>query len=514
MNSLFLRLAVHGVLCVFSAQFSQSALAQRTAELPTELQQQVDAIIKKSQVRGGAVVLVDATGPVGAAWFGTANVQSGVAVSSATCMRAGGLVNTFTSVLAMRLAEQNKLDLDAVLPTDLQPTAPAACQSKVSVAQLLEQTAGLTDAARAGTTKRVLSWCPGLHYRASEDSVVLAAEAISRAGGSDFADLMQREVFAPLGLRQTGFVPAESGSFTPSCLSRSYGADGIELGADRRQHLPLTASLVSTPLELASLLQMLLRYGDGPLGNVLEPCSVAHLASGSTGLASRLGVSATTEGRGLKRLVAAGRLMVGYAARFDGFHTVIGMAPEVGRGMVIVLNTDDPAALARLHDLLATWVWQGAGEVRVPRDAASAQGISGWYVKPTQSDTPQAWWRAARDLVRVTATANGAELRSVWPWGVVRHVAAVTPQSFRSPALPLAGMAFAVLPDGSRWWIEGESHAEISPLLALGTLATPLVVVLLFVVGLVCLFRRALRRPRSALFFSVTSVNLKRSSCS
>lgn len=472
---------------------AQRADAQPAAQLPSALKQQVDAVIKKSQVRGGAVVLVDATGPVGAAWFGTANVQSGEAVSSSTCVRVGGLANTFTSVLAMRLGEQNKLDLDAALPPNLQPTAPAACHSKVSVAQLLEQTAGLTDAARAGTTKRALSWCPGMHFRASEDSLVLASEAISKAGGSDFASLMQREVLAPLGLRQTRFVPAASDSRKPSCLSRSYAADGAEVAAVRIKEMPLTASLVSTPLELASLVQMLLRYGDGPQGNVLEPCSVGHLASGSTGLASRLGVSATTEGRGLKRLVAGGRLMLGYTGRADGFHTVIGLVPEVGRGMVIALNTDDPATLARLQDLVATWVWQGAGAVPVPRTAAAAQDISGWYAKPAHTNTLQARWQAARDLVRVTATATGAELRSVWPWAAARPVAAVTPSSFRSPGLPLAGMAFADLPDGSRWWIDGESHAEISPFLALSTLATPPAVLLLFAAGLAWLARRVWR---------------------
>ena len=80
---------------------------------------------------------------------------------------------------------------------------------------------------------------------------------------------------------------------------------------------------------------------------------------GSTGLASRSGASANVEGRGLKRFAAGGRPVVGYTGQADGFHSVMGLAPEQGRGMVIMLNTDDPDTLLRLQNLAAVWVWQG-----------------------------------------------------------------------------------------------------------------------------------------------------------
>ncbi len=481
--------------CVFAAHSPVHATRQ-VAELPGELKRQIEAVLKKSQVRGAAVVLVDTSGPVGAAWIGTADVARGVAVSGSTCMSVGGLANTFTSVLAMRLSEQNKLELEAALPADLQPAAPAQCAARVNLAQLLEQTAGVTGAALTGGTKRVLSWCPGLHFRASEDSFALAAEVLSRAGGSDFGTLMRREVFVPLNMHQTALATGPGSASAPACLSRSYATDGSEIQSALNKRESVKPAIISTPLELASLVQMLLRYGEGPAGNVLEPCSMAHLASGSTSLASRLGASASTEGRGLKRLLAAGRLMVGYTGQADGFHSVIGLAPEQGRGMVIVLNTDDRMTLTRLQDLAATWVWQEAEAAHLPGRVAAAQSIDGWYAKAPDDNTPQARWRAARELVRVEATQNGALLRAVWPWADAREVRAVTSRSFRSQSLPLAGMAFTDLPDGSRWWIDGESHAEISPFLAVSTLAAPLAMGLVLVLLSCALIFWFLRRGR------------------
>ena len=486
---LITRVVVLGMAAVAAAP-SNAVSVHTPTGLPAGLQQQLDSLLRGSQVRGGAAVLVDISGPVAVAGFGTSDVAVGTPFTGATCARVGELANTFTSVLALRLAEQDKLDLERPLPPDLQPLSPAACAGQVSVAQLLEQTAGLMDSTStpstpstpsAGPPTRALSWCPGLHYRASPHSIALAAKAIERAGGANFTTLMQREVFEPLGLRQTRY----SGTDTVACPSKSHAASGAELAFEAKSQSKLgqlfAAELTSTPLELAKLVQMLLRYGDGEQGNVLEACSVAHMSSGSTGLASRLGLSAGIEGRGLTRFVAAGRLMLGYTGQAQGFRTLIGLAPETGRGMVLVLNTADEHALTKIKDVLASWVWQNAPPGPLPRLGRTSEGIAGWYVKPARTDGVPAQWAAVRDLVRVEPSAHGAQLRSLWPWVAPRQVVAVTEHSFRSDALPLAGMAFARLPDGSRWWIDAESFAEITPWRALLTLAAPVLACLVTV---------------------------------
>ena len=145
------------------------------------------------------------------------------------------------------------------------------------------------------------------------------------------------------------------------------------------------------------------------------------------------------------------------------------------------------------------------------RHGITAADVGGWYVRVTDSGAFHQRWAAVRDLVRVEPTSHGALLRAVWPGAAAREVRAVTPRSFRDPSSSLAGMAHARLADGSRWWIDAESYAEISPLEALLTLAAPVLVLwvllaLAVVVFIVYRRRRTAhpeRKPESSIFNSL-----------
>ena len=214
--------------------------------------------------------------------------------------------------------------------------------------------------------------------------------------------------------------------------------------------------------------QMLLRYGERAAGNVIEPCGIAHMAIGTSALAGRQGAAAGAPGRGLLRFVAADRLMLGQTGRIDGFRATIGFAPNIGKGMVIMLNTDDAATLKRLTDAEAAQLWQGVPMPPLPHIERPAANIAGWYQRVSHESLWRGHWVTRLELLRIEQDEGGLTLRGLWPWSTPRRVLGVTSTAFRDEALPLANMAFAPASpeiEGVRWWVDGESYREMSPAL-------------------------------------------------
>ncbi len=442
-------------------------LAQAAPAVPAALREQLDAIAARHPtVRGAVVVLVGRDGVQGA-WF------SGV--DERACFRAGSVSKWFTALLALRLAERGAIDLDAPLPADLQPPRSPGCTTALTTAMLLEHTGGVAGSSHADygrqwpnapvaavareTVARPLAWCPGLHYAYSNDGVTLAAAALERAGGADFDTLMQREVFAPLGLAQASLATGT----LPSCVRSSHNESGAPIETPWQLPMRPAGALVATPLELAAVIRMALRGGDG----FLQPVSLERMAHSRTGLAARSGAGEGAYGLGQFRWVAAGRLWRGHWGRIDGFQTALGFDPTLGRGFVIMTDTADRRAMHALREAAAAHVGQGAPAPTTPPFAAPDTFVPGWYANASHDMPLRAPWVALWDVVRVRAQPDGVRVDSPWWPGTERRYVGVTPTSFRKPEFAVAHAAAA---DGA-WWIDGESYARVTPALAIGRIA-------------------------------------------
>jgi CubicO group peptidase (beta-lactamase class C family) len=470
---------------------SASALGREAVPpLPAPLRAQVEDILRQGTVRGAAVVLVGPEGPIAAHWHGMADVARGVPVDDRTCFRAGSVSKTVAAVLARRLADQGRLALDAPLPVDLQPPPPPGAPGNahcgaLTVAQLLEHTGGVAGSSHAeyatnvsnmpvatraaDVARRPLRWCPGLHYSYANDGITLAAAALERAGGADFDTLVAREVFAPLRMDSATFATDP----WPARLSRSYAADGSEIAQPWQLPMRAAGALIATPLDLARLVQMFLRDGQGDDGAILQAGSVARMAAATSGLAARQGAGSGAYGLGMFRFVAAGRLIQGHWGRIDGFQTTVGFITEPPLGMVIMVNTADRRTMHRLREAVAAHLGRDAPAAPIPPPGRPADGIAGWYANASHDMPLRAPWVGLFDVVRLAPDSTGVEIRPILPWGASRRAVAVTPYSFRDEALPLASMAF-VPPNedvgGRAWWIDGESYRRVAPSQAMGML--------------------------------------------
>lgn len=151
----------------------------------------------------------------------------------------GSLAEQFTAVLLLRLADDQKLDLNAPIGTFFPDFPDAAIRERVTVWQLLTHTSGLRDIAELPMDKlnERQKWNVFEAVKATGRTAVgsyhhaainyfLAASIAEEVAQLDFFELLKRELFQPLGMTRT--APLDLFALD-SLRARTYLRDGAAL---------------------------------------------------------------------------------------------------------------------------------------------------------------------------------------------------------------------------------------------------------------------------------------------
>lgn len=154
-------------------------------------------------------------------FYGYANVEWNVAFAPDTRFRIGSMTKQFTAAAVMKLVADKKVALDATASTYV--TDLPATWSKVTVRQLLDQTAGLPDytsdpkfaaVSRQPTKPRELialvadkspEFAAGSEWRYSNTNYLVLGKLIEDVSGKPYAVFLRNTLFAPLGMKGTAF---------------------------------------------------------------------------------------------------------------------------------------------------------------------------------------------------------------------------------------------------------------------------------------------------------------------
>jgi D-aminopeptidase len=157
--------------------------------------------------------------------FGMASMETAVANTPKTRMRIGSVSKHFTSLLALLLAEEGKLDIDS----DIQTHFPELESSSAgpTLRQLMGHRGGLRDAVDLaflghgishtpiGESLRVQfrqtgrNFAPGEAMIYSNSGYYLLSTVIERTGGKSFEDQLADRLFSPLGMSDTASIPSD-----------------------------------------------------------------------------------------------------------------------------------------------------------------------------------------------------------------------------------------------------------------------------------------------------------------
>ena len=194
---------------------ADGALTDESREI---VRAKADAILRRNRAVGAALVLCAPGGADDVFCFGHARLHPRVPVTERTCFRIASVSKLVMSFAALSLEESGLLDLDRDVSAYLgyPVRSPHAPDIPVTMRMLLTHTAGLTDSGPYGTRgmeggcalRELLgaeeSWrsrAPGASFEYSNFGAGAAGVVIERAAGLPFDDVLQKRVFAPLGIR-------------------------------------------------------------------------------------------------------------------------------------------------------------------------------------------------------------------------------------------------------------------------------------------------------------------------
>ena len=218
-----------GLLAALASVAAPVAGQSRWEEALSGVADRLAADVAEDDVGGTAAgVMVDGD-LVWAQAFGWADRDRRVAMTTASVSRTGSISKSVTAVLMMRLADRGIIGLDEpvrrYLPAvdgfaDRRPNAEA-----ITFRHLASHTAGLIREPRWPASvvgpielweKRILESIPltaydsvpGARYQYSNIGFGTLGLALSRAAGAPFIELVQAEIFDPLGMTGSSFIVA------------------------------------------------------------------------------------------------------------------------------------------------------------------------------------------------------------------------------------------------------------------------------------------------------------------
>ena len=250
------------------------------SDLPPEIANKAERVLRRFRCAGASLCLFDETGVTGALAFGCSHLPD-TPVQPGTVYRAASVSKFVTAMGAMKLKEQEKIDLDrdvnGYLPFPLRH--PQAPDTPITLRMLLSHTAGIRDGAdyNDGIVRGVpltqllkgdsfTDHLPGTQWEYSNFGAGIAGAVMEAATGTDFETLMQETVFRPLGVTATYYPQKVRGdladavrilprSKTPNFNAaerRSRPLPPDEVNPEKHYNLAYGALCVSAP-ELAKL---------------------------------------------------------------------------------------------------------------------------------------------------------------------------------------------------------------------------------------------------------------------
>ncbi|MEN3275079.1 MAG: hypothetical protein V7631_869 [Massilia sp.] len=123
-----------------------------------------------------------------------------------------------TAPAILLLAEEGKLDLDARL-VDYFPACAGGGKEAITIRHLLMHTSGLASGlpakpawsgdaqAHARACAQAVTHAPGTFFRYSDINYILLGQLVRQLSGMPLDEFARQRIFAPLGMRDTGYLP-------------------------------------------------------------------------------------------------------------------------------------------------------------------------------------------------------------------------------------------------------------------------------------------------------------------
>ena len=388
----------------------------------------------------GAVVSVVKDGQVvttrGYGWADTGSAGGNpVAVDPQTSLfRVASVSKIPTSIAAMQLVEQGKVDLDADISAYLDFEIERRFDEPLTLRHLLTHSAGFEEqiSLTPGTDLEAYVkndppaqvFAPGTTPGYSNYGMALAGYIVQRVSGQPFETYVREHVLEPAGMTTSTYEQPLPKDMADS-LGPGYTSTGEEVPFEFMGDFPAGSLTVSTPDFAAFMNAQLSRSPKLLREETWEQMWSPGLGEDKLGNRAKAGEM----GLGYFDLSRHGRRVVGHGGDNQGWHSQFELYPEEKTGIFISYNGDGNESSRSLREDLA----QGFADRYFPGDAVKASGgkdsaerarqVAGSYV-PSRTfwTTFLSAWIPAYSSVSIEHTGDGklkvdeTQLVEVEPW--------------------------------------------------------------------------------------------------
>lgn len=246
--------------------------------------------MKKNDVTGLSIALVDDQKVVWSEGFGYANKAGNVPATPETVYRVGSISKLFTATAVMQLAEQGKMDIDKPLRTyipefsiksrftDAGPITPRSIMTHHSglPSELLKGMWTKSPEPFANDVKLLrdeyAAYPPNYVYSYSNVGVTILGHALEKVSGHDFSTHLTVSLLQPLGMAHSKFDPAPDHSLLAAKAYRK-GTEADELPL----RVVPAGGLNSTVLDLSRFMKMVFAGGRVGERQIIKPETLAEM---------------------------------------------------------------------------------------------------------------------------------------------------------------------------------------------------------------------------------------------
>jgi CubicO group peptidase (beta-lactamase class C family) len=342
-----------------------------------ELHQAIEKVLKEEHAPGAAIAIVSRTKVEWMAGVGAADEAMSKPVTTKTIFRLGSVSKEFVALAALKLQEEGKLKLTDKLQEWL-PEYPVEnaweSTNPVLLVHLMEHTSGIPDcrfseyahndptpvtlkqALNFAPHYRVIRWQPGSRWGYSSVGPALVAAVIEKASGQRFEDYVRDNFFVPLQMNTASYflTPEVASNLTTMYWSRSHKV------APYQHVLYRPSGAVNASIEdMANYVRFHLQRGSFDGRQLLREASMDRLEVPTTLPAAQAGVKV---GYGLynRAMFSNGYKWHGHNGNRDACFVTMEYCPELGMGLMVMVNSNGQSAFVRVNNLVRRYVMRNA----------------------------------------------------------------------------------------------------------------------------------------------------------
>ncbi len=388
---------------------ASTASAQDTHALTEEdMSAYMDGIVPQQLARNniaGAVVLVVKDGKVlFQKGYGFSDVEKRTPVSAQnTLFRPGSISKLFTWTAVMQLQEQGKIDLDRDVNDYLDFKIPSHYSKPITMRNLMTHTGGFEESLRdllikSTTTPMSLRayltthiptriYPPGVTPAYSNYGAALAGYIVQRVSGMPFNDYVEKNIFEPLGMKDTTFRQPLPASLAPM-MSQGYPlASGPAKPFEVITPYP-AGSVATTAVDMSHFMLAHLQQGEWNGVRILQPQTVQLMHS------PQFAVDPDLEHMclGFYEETRNGHRIIGHAGDLEYFHSDLHLIQDANVGFFVSYNSAGRGEISPRTVLFQSFLdryfpYTIPPATRQPNADADAKLVSGEYISSRRETT-------------------------------------------------------------------------------------------------------------------------------